>query len=206
MSLTNKHSPFIVVEEFCSPLMCEEILDAVDHTVPNTDKDGKPVLTVKTSEKAETLVFERILGLVPTIEERYGVTYKGTDRMKFEWYPTGSVGPLKCDNSTYVKKKWLRISPYDFTGLLFLSEYEENPNFDADHEVYGGKVEFPQHQFGFNPKRGSLVIFPSGPHFIHQVTPIKIGSLQQVRINIVASPSYIYDPRNFPGNYTTWFK
>ena len=35
-------SPFLVYENFISPLLCEQIVDNVDVIVPDTDVDGKP--------------------------------------------------------------------------------------------------------------------------------------------------------------------
>lgn len=197
--------PFYVVEEFLSPLLCEEIIDAVDYTVPNRDKNEHEVLTVKRSSEAEMLVFERLNQVLPEIQAHYKLVYKGTEPLSFEWYPQGSNGPMGAENSEFIKNKWLRVRPCDLTGIVFLSDYQESPSFDAEYEVYGGKLEFPQHQFGFNPTRGTLVVFPSDPHFINQTSTINIGDLYQVRIQMVATKPYIYDPAKFPGNYITWF-
>lgn len=138
--------------------------------------------------------------------EHYGIEYKGTEPIKFEWYPPGASKPLHAENSEFIKEKWLRVRACDLTAVLFLSDYQNSPAFDQEYEVYGGKLEFPQHQFGFNPNRGTLVVFPSAPHFINQSTTVLAGDLYQARINIVAKAPYLYDPTKFPGNYTVWFK
>lgn len=198
-------SPFYVVEEFVSPMMCEEIIDRANFTVPNTDKDGHEVKTVTTSDLAEEFVYERLMLLVPELSAYYQLQYKGTERMSFEWFPQGSKGEFQSENSQFLRGKWLRTKARDVTCVLFLSDYSENPNFDADYEVYGGKLEFIQHRFGFNPKRGTLIAFPSDPHFINITTPIAMGDLYQVRIQLAAKTPFIYQPQNFPGNFTTWF-
>lgn len=203
--MISKTCPFYVVEEFLSPLLCEEIIDIVDFTVPNKDKDGNEVLTTKTCSAAEGLIFERLTQLLPEIQAHYRFSYKGTEPLKFEWYPPGAVGAMAAENSEYLRNKWVRVRPCDLTAILFLSDYQEQPNFDAEYEVYGGKLEFPQHQFGFNPQRGTLVVFPSDPHFINQTSMINVGDLYQVRMQMVGTQPYIYDPSKFPGNYTTWF-
>ena len=61
-------SPFYVVEEFISPLMCEEIVDSCDFLVPNRDQNGKEIKTQKTSDRAETIIYERLLGLLPELQ------------------------------------------------------------------------------------------------------------------------------------------
>jgi hypothetical protein len=198
-------SPFYVIEEFVSPLLCEELLDACDFTVPDSDKDGRYVKTTKTCERAEAIVYERLLLALPEIQAHYQMVYKGTERVKFEWHPQGSQGEFLCENSTFLRGKWLRDKQRDLTGILFLSEYQDNIPFEEDYEVYGGKLEFVQHKFGFNPKRGTLIVFPSDPHFINITTQILAGDLFQARIQMAAKTPYIYNPQQFPGNYTTWF-
>jgi hypothetical protein len=136
----------------------------------------------------------------------YQQAYKGTERMQFEWYPEGCTSEFVCENSEFLRQKWLRTKARDFTCILFLSDYQEKIPFEQEFEVYGGKLEFVQHKFGFNPKRGTLIVFPSDPHFINITTPILAGDLFQVRIQIAAKSPYLYNPQDFPGNYTTWFK
>ena len=203
--LQNK-SPFFVSEEFLSPLLCEDILDLVDFTVPNTDKDGNNVITLKSSQQAEMIIFERLQHLMPTIEQHYDVLYKGTEPMKFEWIPPGAESTMGAENSAYVRGKWLRVKPADLTAIIFLSDYQNKAEFESEYEVYGGKLEFPQHQFGFNPVRGTLIVFPSDPHFINQSVQVHMGDLYQVRIQIVCKNPLYYQPNKFPGNYTTWFQ
>ena len=199
-------SPFYIVEEFVSPMMCEEIIDRANFTVPNTDKDGHDIKTVKTSDSVEEILYERLMLLIPELSAYYKLQYKGTERMSVEWYPEDSKGEFQCENSEYLRHKWLRTRARDITCVLFLSEYNEKPQFDDGYEVYGGKLEFVQHRFGFNPKRGTLIAFPSDPHFINITTPIAVGDLYQVRMQLAAKTPFIYQPQDFPGNYTTWFK
>lgn len=198
-------SPFFVVQDFISPLMCEDIIDQCDFNVPDTDKEGHAVKTVKTCEPAEAVIYERLYKLIPTLQTHYAFEYKGTERMAFEWFPEGSQGQFQSENSEHLRGKWLRTHSRDFTGILFLTDYQENVPFEREYEAYGGKLEFVQHQFGFQPNRGTLIVFPSDPHFINITTKMLLGDLYQVRIQMVAKTPYIYNPREFPGNYTVWF-
>jgi len=51
-----------------------------------------------------------------------------------------------------------------------------------------------------------LILFPSEPHFINGTTPIHAGDSFQVRFHVAASEPFLYDPADFPGDYTTWFE
>lgn len=199
-------SPFYVIQEFISPMMCEDLLDLCDFNVPDVDKDGRPVQTTRKHERAEGMVYERVLLALPELQAYYQFLYKGMERVAFEWFPEGSIGEHHSENSQLLRKKWLRTKQRDFTGVLFLSDYEDKTPFDGEFEVLGGKLEFPQHHFSFQPKRGTLVIFPSDPHFINVTSEVFAGDLFQARIQIAANMPYIYDPAQFPGNFTTWFK
>jgi len=204
--MTTSKSPFYIVQDFISPLMCEDMIDLCDFTVPDQDKDLKYVKTEKTCEAAEQIIYERFLAISPAVQKYYGIEYKGMERSHFEWFTEGTKGELRSENSKYMHGKWLRVFPADITGILFLSDYQDKVPFEDDYEVYGGKLEFPQHKFGFNPQRGTLILFPSDPHFINWTAPIQVGDLYQARFNIVAKQPLLYDIKQFPGNYNTWFK
>ncbi len=198
-------SPFFVIPEFISPMMCEDIIDLSNFTTPDRDKNEKPILTTRINEVVEALIFNRVSSIVPAIEQHYDCQYKGTEDIRVEWYPPGSNGSFRSENSKYIRQKWVRTSTRDLTGVLFLVDYQDQVPFDPMFEVYGGKLEFPQHNFGLNPQRGTLVVFPSDPHFINGTTEVAAGDLYQARFHIVNQNPYWYNPDGFPGDYTTWF-
>lgn len=199
-------SPFYVIEEFISPLMCEDIVDTCNFNAPDTDKDGKAIKSVRHNETAEQMIYERLQMVLPELQAHYQMLYRGTERVVFEWFPEGSSGQFQSENSEFLRNAWLRTRNRDLTGILFLCDYQDTLPFEAEFEVYGGKLEFVQHKFGFNPQRGTLIVFPSDPHFINITTPVLVGDLYQARIQMAAQTPYLYDPSKFPGNYTTWFK
>lgn len=198
-------SPFYIIKDFISPLLCEELLDICNFNVPDKDKDGKNILTITSNDRAEEILYEQLQLHMPNIQSHYNIQYKGTEPITFEWYTEDCKGELMSENSVYVRGKWLRTRSRDLTAILFFSDYQDKPNFDDEYEVYGGKLEFPQHQFGFNPQRGTLVVYPSGPHFINATSVVYAGELVQARIHISAQNMLLYDPSNFPGNYLSWF-
>ncbi len=198
-------SPFLVYREFISPLQCEEIISDLRFFEPDVDEEGNPIKMIRSNDKHEEDLFIRTQMIVPEVFQYYDAEYKGTERMVFEYLAEGVVSEPECGNSQFLRKKWMRTRDRDFTGFLFLSDYSEDPSFDDAFEVYGGKLEFPQHNFGFEPERGTLVIFPALPHFIYANAPVEIGDLFQVKMNFAATKPYLYDPKLFPGNYTNWF-
>jgi len=198
-------SPFIVHQEFLSPLLCEEVINLMDVTVPDHNKYGDPIPSTRHNDKAEQFIFERLQQTFRNIERHYSVEYRGTEKMLFEWYPQGSTGKLACDSSEYMNNKWVRTRDRDITAILFLSDYSESPSFDDYYEVYGGKLEFPNHNFGFNPERGTMVLFPSTPHFLNVNAPVQVGELFQVRIHMATKTPFLYQPGDFPGNFLSWF-
>lgn len=203
--MTHK-SPFYVVEEFISPLMCEDIIERLNNTSPNRDGDGNPTLTIKSNRLTEMRVLPLILDLVPKLEQYYGFTYEGTLPFDFEWYPSGYQHAIAhCDNSSLVKGKWYRTNEKDFVGVIFLNDYSDAPPFDSDFEVVGGKLGFPTHNFSFMPQRGQLVVFPGEQHFVNAIQDVPYGNLNLLKFYISSEEDYVYDPSKFPGNYQQWF-
>lgn len=198
-------SPFFVVPDFISPLACEDMIESCNFSIPDKDKNLKWVMTHAKSERSNEIIYDRLQPILPTVQEHYAIKYKGMEAPRVEWYVSDTSGDIICENSVYVRRKWLRTKNRDLSAILFLSDYQDVPPLDEDFEVYGGKLEFPQHKFGFNPKRGTLVMFPSVPHFINLTAKVSAGELFQARFHIMADSPLLYEPQKFPGNYTTWF-
>jgi hypothetical protein len=198
-------SPFYVIQNFLSPKLCEKIVDDLDFYSPDYDKEGNPVKMYRYKEDAELIVFNRLQPLIPKLMEYYDAEYRATETIQFEYFAAGVDPEPICENSNYVRKKWMRTKDRDITAVLFFSDYNDNPPFDSDYECYGGKLEFPQHGFGFNPQRGTLIVYPSGPHFINATSTVQSGDLIQARIHMATKLPYLYNPTQFPGDYRSWF-
>ena len=201
-------SPFLVIQNFVSPLACERILDSIPHyNIKNSGIiDDQHPDKVVFKEIGTQYIAKPIAELIPKIEQYYNIHCKKIEETFIEWFSLGSSGKLRCDNSDYIAKKWIRDTNRDFSGVLFLSDYNAKVPFDKGYEVYGGKLEFPQHGFGFQPQRGTLIVYPSGPHFINYTSEIKFGDLYQIRFFIEAEKIYLYSPADYQGDYTVWFK
>jgi hypothetical protein len=202
-------SPFKVYQEFLSIKECDMILERIKNPIPNVSKDGIPQKMERFDEEAEQIVFRHFSSIIPELESYYDLNYDGTEKLIFQHYPEGKNGPAEeahCENSNYLRKKWVKTHNRDLTGVLWLSDYQNNTPLDTRYEVYGGKLEFPAYNFSLVPQRGTLVIYPAGPHFISAISPVLIGDLYQVRFHIAAKNIWLYQPSNFNGTYVDWFK
>jgi hypothetical protein len=211
-------SPFIVVPEFISPKRCKELINAIEVKVPNYDADGNPIKMERHYLEGEDFIFSKIKELVPEIESKYDAKFKGVEKMIFQYYPQNQKSIAEnpgCENSKFLRKRWVKVKDVDLVGFLWLKDFNNAAPFDPRTEVYGGKLEFPAYNFSLMPQAGTLVIFPAGPHFITAISPIIIGDLYQVKINICISPTdgnvlWMYDPKNFQadksGFIESWFR
>lgn len=198
-------SPFMVFPGFVSPKICTQMVDDCAFLLPARDPQGQVVTTSRYSELAEQEIYTRVRGIMPTIESHYKLQYNGMTRVSYEWLSFGCHNPVQCSNSANIRGKWTRINSNDLTAVLFLSDFNNQANFDTEFEVYGGKLSFPQWQFGFLPVRGTLIVFPSDMHFMHQTERVLAGNLYQARFHISSTVPYTVHLSNFPGNPNTWF-
>jgi len=198
-------SPFYVVKDFLSPKYTEIIVDNLGFYEPDIDTEGKPLLMQRGDDKSEEFIYDNFMAILPNIEEYYGFEKRGVEHISFEFRTAGVKPEAICDNSKWVNKKWVRTKDRDFSAILFLSDYQPEVPFDSDYEVFGGKLEFLQHGFGFNPERGTLIVYPSTPHFINAFAEILYGDLFVAKFHIAGSVPYQYFPDDFPGDYTSWF-
>jgi|688.fasta_scaffold05161_9 hypothetical protein len=212
-------SPFYVVQDFLSPKQCEELVSQYQVKTPNTNLTGDPVKLEKTMEpaKGQTVIMQKLREHIPLIEQHYDATYRGTESLVLTHYPEFEKAPAEqpgCENSKYIKRKWLKIKDVDLTGIIWLKEYHDSIPLDPRYEVYGGKTEFPTYNFSLVPQRGSLIIFPAYPHFVHCISPILVGDLYQIKVNIALSHKnggmWMYQPKEFQANGSdfigSWFK
>lgn len=207
--MSQNKSPFYVVENFLSPKQADYIVDALNIVEPDTDKNNHPIKSTRFNHHCESVVFNMLEELKPQVEQYYDFEWKGTEVMSFEFVPEESVNGYEpgCGNAIYTGGKWLRNKNRDFTGVIFLSDYNDASadEFDPNYEVFGGKLQFPQYGFSFQPQRGTMIIFPAGPNFINALSQVQAGDLYMVRFHICAEKLWPYNPKNFPGTYKTWF-
>jgi hypothetical protein len=209
------HSPFHVVEEFISPANCERIIAEYGIKVPSIAEDGRPVKNerIVSEEPLIELLQQALLEHGGDIQSRFRGIIKGMDKPRFQQYFEDPKHPCEvhgCENSKFLRKKWVKVKDVDLVCYLWLKDFGGGVPLDPRHEVYGGKLEFPAYNFSLVPQRGTLVIFPAGPHFITAVSPVLVGSLEQLKfslkLNTADGGMWLYQPDGFPGSYTDWFE
>lgn len=199
-------SPFFIIDEAISPLQCEQVADSAEFISLDVNKFGHPVMTIKHTELAHMIIAGALADHREAIEEHYQAVIANVEPTRVQWADSTVNPAATCDNSTRIKDKWLRVHNRDLTALVFLSDYNDKPPFDGEFEVYGGKFEFPSHGFGFNPVRGTMIIYPSDPHFTHVFSKIGMGELFVSKTFIQLESPLIYSPKNFPGTWKQWLE
>lgn len=203
------HSPFHVVEDFLSPGQCELIRDEY-----YTDEMASPQIdSLKGNTNLIELIRSSVMDQLVEIQERYNVRVVSMETPSIYQYQEDASKPAeepRCENSQRLRNKWVRVKDVDLVGYIWLKDYCDKVPLDPRHEVYGGKLEFPAYNFSLVPQQGTMVIFPAGPHFITAVSPIMVGSLEQIRFSLKVTMAdndgmWLYQPKDFPGNYTNWF-
>ena len=210
-------SPFYIQQEFLSPKQCEEFLSSFEVKTPNTDIDGLPIKFERTlPDKEQQFLMSKLREHIPAIEQRYDATYKATEALTLVHYPENEKKPAElpgCANAQFFRRKWIKNKDIDLTGVIWLKEFQGQVPLDPRHEVYGTKLEFPAYDLSLVPQRGTLVIFPGGPHFITAVSPALVSDGYVIKVNISISAKngglWIYDPSKFPagknGFIEGWF-
>lgn len=202
-------SPFMVYQNFISPKLCDSILQMVKVSSPSVDQEGNPAKMERFHDEAEKIIFNRFENLVPEIEKHYELKYAGCERMVFQYFPEGMAGMAEnphCESSSFVRKKWVKTKNRDLTAILWLKDFNNAPPLDRDTEIYGAKLEFPLYNFSLQPQRGSLIVYPAGPHFITATSQVLIGEQYCVRLHIAADGIWLYDGSKYPGSFVEWFK
>lgn len=201
-------SPFFVIQEFISPLFCEEIVNDLCLKSPKTTHDGTLVASHHNSSYGDKIITEKIRPIISDIELHYNTKIKSMTKPAFEWYPTNcKQGEPISENSKRIgTNNWMRIAERDLSCILFLSDYNEKPGFEEHFECYGGKLNFPSWRFGFNPQRGTLIIYPSVPQFINVTSTVFAGNLIQSRFHFLSQMPLIFNHADFPGDFRTWFE
>lgn len=207
-------SPFLVFEQFISPAKCEKLIAELGINTPSLNEAEKPLKHERILRDGEHALL--LKGLMEAqkdrIERRYEGTYTGIEAPVFQQYFENAADPCEvhgCENAKYLRKKWVKYKDVDLVGFLWLKDFNNGVPLDPAFEVYGGKLEFPAYNFSLVPQRGTLVLYPAGPHFITAISPILVGSLSQIKISVKLKSNdglWLYNPQNFPGTYQEWFE
>lgn len=209
------HSPFHVVEDFISPANCERLIQEFGISVPSLAEDGRPLKNERILKEADVtkLIQNAILENGQDIQDRYDGKIVGMQTPHFQQYFEDPKNPGEkhgCESHQFKRKAWTPVKDVHLVGYIWLKDYGAGVPMDPRTEVYGGKLEFPAYNFSLVPARGTMVMFPAGPHFITAVSPILVGSLEVIKFSIKLTSHddglWVYQPSNFGGTYTDWFE
>ena len=209
------HSPFHVVEDFISPANCERIIAEYGISEPSVNEEGQPVKNERfiKDDDLSRLIQHAVLENGHEIQDRFDGTIKGIEVPHFQQYfenPKKPCEPHGCESSKFMRKKWVKVKDIDLVAYVWLKDYGSGVPLDPRIEVYGGKLEFPAYNFSLVPQRGTMVMFPAGPHFITAVSPVLVGSLEVIKFSVKLTQKddglWLYQPSNFAGTYQDWFE
>lgn len=207
-------SPFFVIEDAVSPAKCEMIISQLGLSVPSLGEDGRPLKHERLVKDAELVSYiqDAIQDNIGLMEDRYDAAIKNFETPLFRQYFENPGVPAEghnCDNSKFIKKKWMKTKDTDLVGYLWLKDYNSGVPLDPRYETYGGKLEFPAYDFSLVPQRGTMVFFPGGPHFITAISPVLVGSLEIIKVSLKLhledNSPWLYQPAAYPGTYQEWF-
>jgi len=201
-------SPFLVFQDLLDGPTCDRIAETV-RVEPSKDDENRPLAMERYHVPSEEVVFDAFKQHIPTLAKHYeGFVYRGTEHLVFQQFPVNGKIAEKphCENAVFKRKKWIKIKDRDLTGVLWLKDFQDVPPFNIKTQVLGGKLEFPAYNFGFQPQKGTLVVYPACPRFISLVSQIMVGELQQIRFHICGEGIWTYNPERYPGDFRDWFK
>lgn len=204
------HSPFHVVPDFISPLQCETLIKGLALKQPDHDEAGPLKYERHLPPEYAGRILAEIQDISSEIEHRYNGTL-GESHLLFQQYwenPKVPAEVLGCESSKFLRKKWSKTKDVDLVGFIWLKDFHNSVPLDPTFEVYGGKIEFPTYNFSLTPTRGTLVIFPAGPHFVTAISHIMLGSLEQIKFSAKLTcdgQPWQYYPAQYPGSYQDWF-
>lgn len=178
-----KPSPFFIIEEFISPLQCENIRNL------NFVKNSK-IPHVQTIKDGQKLIINSLLDYKDEIEKRFNGVINSDIKSLFLQFPENPAIPcqsVQIDSWQLIRRKWTKIKNIDLIGLIPLKTYNSEVPIDVGFETYGSKIEFPNFNFGILPERGSLILFPSAPNFNYAISHNLLGGIEFIKIHIVLS-------------------
>jgi len=208
------HSPFYIIEELISPAACERLITKYGLSQPSLDENDKPIKYERLLDESDALQIGRAMeDHRELIEKHYAGLIGKVPPPTFQQYfedPTKPCEQHGCENAIFLRKKWVKRKEIDLVGFLWLKSFNSSVPIDPRFEVYGAKIEFPAYDFSLMPSRGTLVLFPAGPHFITATSHCMYGSMEQIKIGLpLTAPDgapWLYQPAMFGGTWQDWFK
>ena len=199
--------PFMILENLLSPTECDAIVSKLikkgpywDAAVVSEKKDEGKLNKKARNTMAFTLdvedveKYKKIIEVIkPQIEDFFKIILGSTTGLQTLGYGKDHFYKLHTDNCTPIFEngefiRWSHTIPHrKITTILFLTESVQELKENDIGTFIGGQVKFhylkDQHgnTISVFPKKGTLIAFPSGPHFSHSVENVEDG----FRVSIV---------------------
>lgn len=198
--------PIVRIDNFISPLFCEDIIDRSNNNIFNTDKENCPLKTNIFNELTEIRYRPYLDDLIENlIDNYYSTEISYISKTVLEWFPENykNRGYI-LDGYNYLNQKWINTSDTDFITICFLNDYNNKPKFDNSYEVYGGEISFNNFNVTIKPARGTLFIFPAHPAFAYKINNVDMGNLFIVKNTLTSALKYTYNGSSFSGSPEKW--
>lgn len=186
-------SPFFVVEDFLSPLQCDRLISL------NKVVNGGTCIR-HLNEGQFSVVSNSLTDYSEQICERYGAELSTDIKLLFQQFEENASRPAlspQVEGWESLRRKWTKTKNIDLVGFIPLKSYCDSLPIDLNFEVYGGKLEMLNFNFSILPERGSLILMPAAPNFIHAISPINFGSFEMVKINCTFTTPWSFDLSKF---------
>ena len=185
-------SPFYVIEDFISPFQCERFISlnasGKSQTIQKLNGGGIPLIENSFADHTESIQNRFNCILSESIDSTF---------IQLKENSTGGSTPPAIPGWMNSRKKWFRTENIDFVGIIPLKTFSSDVPMDTRFEVYGGKIEFQNFNFSILPERGSLILIPSAPNFIHSISPILFGTFEYIQILLSTTEPWVYNSELF---------
>ena len=169
----------LLIQNFLEAELCDAIVreceqqQGVDHTV---SAPGDSLTTSRGPGRVSEYIDVRNLktDIIGVMRDTFAGVVAPHYQKEIDWfelpeilrYKTGGEYRPHADAENWFaeEKKWKRVIDRDLSILIYLNEGYQ-----------GGEIVFPNFGFGFPPKRGLMIAFPSDCRFVHNANPVRSG-------------------------------
>jgi hypothetical protein len=200
--------PILKIDNFISPLFCEDIIDRANSNICSVDANGNPLKTLIFNELTEIRYSPYLDDLIENlVDPHYGTEISYISKTTIEWFPENykNIGH-GIDGYHFLNKKWINTSDVDFVTICFLNDFCNKPNFDRLTDVYGGEIIFNNFNLTIKPARGMLLAFPANPAFAYRIDNVIMGDLFVLKNILTSESKYAYNASSFSGTPEEWVK
>ena len=197
--LTNPYYdyPFLIIEDFLSPTICDELIqsvkkedDYIDAKIKKenyfnyTNKNIRKTKIYKLNKEYISIYKKRFLEVQKQIEEFFSLALTTSTKVQVLEYLKGSFYKAHSDDSNMIYKGDRLVGFKNvalnrkLTTVFFASSCDDSERFNT---FSGGELVFnflfdeKGEVIKYKPKAGEMIVFFSNPYFTHEVLEVKSG-------------------------------